>query len=203
MFLPNSPTVAALVLLSMSTIALAYTLIEKPWSDPNSHILAVFNESAFFVIFLCSLSVSTFSDKSNSESFGNLLICLVTLSIFVNLSAILYESLQFSKLLLEKYQNRKVKITPIDEKSVEIKKNSIEVIPDKNMGDLELQPIPVNYEKEPRVNPKKLVKASTAEPEEINPEFADFLYDGQIQEEKSKGAEVSFMLQQISIMEEP
>lgn len=101
--MPQAPHFTVFILLAMSVISLAFILTEKPWSEPGAHKLAIFNESAVYVILLVCLCISAFSDKLNSEAFGYLLIFLVTFMIFVNLSAMLYDSWQFSKLLYEKY----------------------------------------------------------------------------------------------------
>lgn len=113
-FIPNEPFISGLLLLCLSTIALLFTIVEKPWKDLNHHSMVIFNEVTLYAILLVIMSVAIFSDIEDSEAYGYLIIGLFTLNIFGNLLNILCESWNFIKLLYLKHQNSKIKITPLN-----------------------------------------------------------------------------------------
>lgn len=179
-FCSEASMVNGVALLCLSTVALAFTVIEKPWADPTVHAISIFNECAFFVILLVAVSVTAFSEFVNLTTCGNFIIWLVTLSIFVNLFNILLESWSFVKLLYTRHLNKslthKIAPVPISQSARKHQLDDVAEVDEENSlkkEDLELQ----NFEADnfTRQNPKKLYQAATGDPSEFNPHFADLI----------------------------
>lgn len=111
-FMPHEPQVAMITLLSASVLMLAFAVHEKPWKDTEMQNLAVVNEVFFYVLLVLVLTCSCSTSRHSLESsiLGWTIIAVVTLSIFVNLSVILANAWNHSKLLHTRYKNKQAHV---------------------------------------------------------------------------------------------
>jgi len=87
---------------------LAFSGHEHWWKDVEMQNLAVANEVFFYTLLVLVLAASCTTNNESSESMilGWTMIGVVTLAIFVNLTVMMANAWNHSKLLYARYQNK-------------------------------------------------------------------------------------------------
>ena len=107
-FIPHLPQVATIALISACVLMLAFSVNERQWKDVEMQNLAVANEAFFYTLLVLVLAAScmTKTDSMQSSILGWTMIAVVTLAIFVNLTVMMVNAWNHSKLLYTRYQNK-------------------------------------------------------------------------------------------------
>lgn len=87
MFTPRASDTGLILMMTISLAMMTITLIEKPWKNSETQILAVVNDQLVYLVFVLALVSSSLTDVGTSANtyFGWTLIWIITLTIHVNL----------------------------------------------------------------------------------------------------------------------